>query len=135
MQGANLLTCYCPLIRNTVLENITINAFADDHFIGKTCSAKNNNAYNVVHGGCPLDSRMTWSVLLSVDPGMALQPQSGIIESEAGGTLEGHCHGRGRSSSVAMIMSCKMFCSSLFSSNALVMCMSTYQWGGSGLLH
>ena len=60
-------------------------------------------------GGCPLDSRMTWSVLLSVDSGMALQPWSGSAESEAVGTLEDHCHGRGRSGSVVAIMGCRLF--------------------------
>ena len=35
------------------------------------------------------------------------------LESEAGGTLEGHFCGRGRSSSVVMIMGCKLFCLSL----------------------
>ena len=30
--------------------------------------------------GCPLDSRITWSVLLSMDAGMALQPQSVFAE-------------------------------------------------------
>ena len=32
---------------------------------------------------------------------------------ETGGTLEGHCCGRGRSSFVAMIAGCKLFCSLL----------------------
>ena len=53
---------------------------------------------------------MTWSGLLSVDSGMALQPQSGFEELEAGGTLEGHCYGRARSSSLVMIAGCKLFC-------------------------
>ena len=57
---------------------------------------------------------MTWSVLLPVDSGMAPQPPSGFAESNAGGTLEGHCCGRSRSSSVAMIVGCKLFSSSLF---------------------
>ena len=45
-----------------------------------------------LYGSCPLDSRMTWPVLLSMDSGMALQPQSGFAESEAGWILEDHCH-------------------------------------------
>ena len=61
-------------------------------------------------GGCLLDSKMTLSVILSVGSEMALQPQSGFAELEAGGTLEGHCCGRGRSSSVVMISGCKLFC-------------------------
>ena len=74
------------------------------------------------------------SVLLSVDSGMALQPLSGSAELEAGGTLEGHCHGWGRSSSVAMIVgySCSALCS--FSSNAFAVHVSTHQQGGPGLL-
>ena len=50
-------------------------------------------------GGCPLDSRLTWSGLLSVNSRIALQPQSGFAELETGGTLEGHCCGRAASCS------------------------------------
>ena len=62
-----------------------------------------------------MDTRMTWSVLLSlsVNSEMALQPQSGFAELEAGRTLEDYCCGRGRSRSVVLIMGCKPFCSLL----------------------
>ena len=67
-----------------------------------------------IYGSCPLDSRITWSVLLSVDSRMALQSQSGFAELETGGRLEGHCCDRTRNSPVAMIVDCKLLCLSLF---------------------
>ena len=66
------------------------------------------------YDGCLLDSRMIWSVLLSVDSGMALLPQSAFAESEAHGTLADQCCGMGKSSSMMTIVGCKLFCSSLF---------------------
>ena len=39
---------------------------------------------------------------------------SRFAELEAEGTLEGHCSGRGKISSVMMIVGCMLFCSSLF---------------------
>ena len=65
-------------------------------------------------GGCSLDSRMPWSMLPSVDSGMALQPQTGFAELEAGGKLEGHCSVGVRSSSVVTIAGWKLVCSLLF---------------------
>ena len=72
---------------------------------------------------------MTWSVLMSVESGIALQSQSGFAESEAGGTLEGCCCGRGRSSPVAIIVdaSCSACC--FLCSDALALCVSACQWG------
>ena len=80
-------------------------------------------------GGCLLDSRMAWSVLLSVDSGMALQPQSGSGESEAGRTLEGHCHGRAEGALWWWLWIAN--CSALpsFSCDALAMHVSSPQWG------
>ena len=70
------------------------------------------------------------SVFLSVDSGMGLQPQSGfaVRAEEAGGTLEGYCCCRSRSSSVAVIVGCKLFCLSLLAVMHLL-CMSACQWG------
>ena len=83
----------------------------------------------------PWIQRMTWSVLLSMDSGMALQPQSGSAESEADGTLEDHCHGRAKVALQWQSWGCKLFCLLLFSSDALDMHVSAYQRGGHGLLH
>ena len=43
-----------------------------------------------------------------IGPGIGLQPQSGSAESEAGGTLEGYCHGGGTRGYMVMIMGYKL---------------------------
>ena len=38
--GANVFTCYCPLINKEVPESVSINSFADDHSLQKTFKAR-----------------------------------------------------------------------------------------------